>query len=90
MSETQTAVAERATVDPVPDEDEILRVEGLVKHFPIKAGVLKHTVGQVLQEVSRIKRRISSTIGNRPLLMRARKGRARRRACAWNERLAMD
>ena len=27
--------------------DEILRVEGLVKHFPIKAGVLKHTVGQV-------------------------------------------
>jgi oligopeptide/dipeptide ABC transporter ATP-binding protein len=27
--------------------DEILRVEGLVKHFPIKAGVFKHTVGQV-------------------------------------------
>jgi peptide/nickel transport system ATP-binding protein/oligopeptide transport system ATP-binding protein len=35
---------------PVADEitgDAILRVEGLVKHFPIKAGVLKHTVGQV-------------------------------------------
>jgi len=47
VSETQTAVAERATLDPVPDEDEILRVEGLVKHFPIKAGLLKHTVGQV-------------------------------------------
>ena len=27
--------------------DDILRVEGLVKHFPIKAGFLKHTVGQV-------------------------------------------
>jgi oligopeptide/dipeptide ABC transporter ATP-binding protein len=27
--------------------DEILRVEGLVKYFPIKSGVFKHTVGQV-------------------------------------------
>jgi peptide/nickel transport system ATP-binding protein len=27
--------------------DEMLRVEGLVKHFPIKAGIFKHTVGQV-------------------------------------------
>ena len=27
--------------------DDILRVEGLVKHFPIKAGLLKRTVGQV-------------------------------------------
>ena len=27
--------------------DVLLRVEGLVKHFPIKAGLLKHTVGQV-------------------------------------------
>ena len=27
--------------------DELLRVEGLVKHFPIKAGVFKHTVGAV-------------------------------------------
>ena len=26
---------------------EILRVEGLVKHFPLKAGVLRHTVGHV-------------------------------------------
>src|SRR4029078_9653124 len=26
---------------------ELLRIEGLVKHFPIKAGVFKHTVGQV-------------------------------------------
>jgi oligopeptide/dipeptide ABC transporter ATP-binding protein len=28
-------------------EDELLRVEGLVKHFPIKAGVFRHTVGQI-------------------------------------------
>ena len=27
--------------------EELLRVEGLVKHFPIKSGVFKHTVGQV-------------------------------------------
>jgi oligopeptide/dipeptide ABC transporter ATP-binding protein len=27
--------------------EELLRVEGLVKHFPIRAGVFKHTVGQV-------------------------------------------
>ena len=30
-----------------PNGDDILRIEGLVKHFPIKAGLLKHTVGQV-------------------------------------------
>jgi oligopeptide/dipeptide ABC transporter ATP-binding protein len=29
------------------DEDTLLRVEGLVKYFPIKAGLFKHTVGQV-------------------------------------------
>ncbi|MEP7225441.1 MAG: dipeptide ABC transporter ATP-binding protein [Actinomycetota bacterium] len=27
--------------------DELLRIEGLVKHFPVKSGVFKHTVGQV-------------------------------------------
>ena len=27
--------------------DALLRVEGLVKHFPVKSGVFKHTVGQV-------------------------------------------
>jgi oligopeptide/dipeptide ABC transporter ATP-binding protein len=27
--------------------DEILRIEGLVKHFPIKSGIFKRTVGQV-------------------------------------------
>ena len=39
---------------PAPDDspvmasdDALLRVEGLVKHFPIKSGVFKHTVGAV-------------------------------------------
>jgi oligopeptide/dipeptide ABC transporter ATP-binding protein len=27
--------------------EQLLRIEGLVKHFPVKAGVFKHTVGQV-------------------------------------------
>src|SRR3954469_21092358 len=26
---------------------EILRIEGLIKHFPIRAGILKRTVGQI-------------------------------------------
>ncbi len=46
---------EAAPVGPTSEEsvaaanegDQLLRVEGLVKHFPIKAGVFKHTVGQV-------------------------------------------
>ena len=32
---------------PVAEEDALLRVDGLVKHFPIKAGVFKRTVGAV-------------------------------------------
>jgi oligopeptide/dipeptide ABC transporter ATP-binding protein len=48
MSETSTEVlAEGPAEATAPREDHILRVEGLVKHFPIKAGLLKHTVGQV-------------------------------------------
>jgi oligopeptide/dipeptide ABC transporter ATP-binding protein len=38
-----TAAATHAT----SSGDDILQVEGLVKHFPIKAGVFKHTVGHV-------------------------------------------
>jgi oligopeptide/dipeptide ABC transporter ATP-binding protein len=38
-----TAAAAHEAADP----NEILRIEQLVKHFPIKAGVMKHTVGQV-------------------------------------------
>jgi oligopeptide/dipeptide ABC transporter ATP-binding protein len=40
-----------ATVSPeealAARDGEILRIEGLVKHFPIRKGVFKHTVGQV-------------------------------------------
>jgi oligopeptide/dipeptide ABC transporter ATP-binding protein len=46
MSQVETSVAP-AESPVVADPDQILRVEGLVKHFPIKAGLLKRTVGQV-------------------------------------------
>ncbi|HLG10016.1 MAG TPA: dipeptide ABC transporter ATP-binding protein [Gaiellaceae bacterium] len=48
MTETETtpAVAE-AAASASSNGNELLRVENLVKHFPIKAGVFKHTVGQV-------------------------------------------
>ena len=46
MSDSETAVA--ATPESTTEGgDTLLRIEGLVKHFPIKAGVFKHTVGQV-------------------------------------------
>ena len=32
---------------PVAEDDALLRIEGLVKHFPIKSGVFKSTVGAV-------------------------------------------
>jgi oligopeptide/dipeptide ABC transporter ATP-binding protein len=35
------------TQDPAPQAEEILRVESLVKHFPIRAGLFKRTVGYV-------------------------------------------
>jgi len=46
MSEASTAVTTDATAAE-SSADEILRVEGLVKHFPIKSGVFKRTIGQV-------------------------------------------
>ena len=46
MTETEALTAsERARMEA--SGDELLRIEGLVKHFPIKAGLFKHTVGQV-------------------------------------------
>ena len=46
MSEAQALTAsERARMEA--SGEELLRIEGLVKHFPIKAGLFKHTVGQV-------------------------------------------
>jgi peptide/nickel transport system ATP-binding protein/oligopeptide transport system ATP-binding protein len=42
---SQTATAEAQAASAL--DGDLLRVEGLVKYFPIKAGVFKHTVGQV-------------------------------------------
>jgi oligopeptide/dipeptide ABC transporter ATP-binding protein len=47
VSETPAATTERAAEVSTSGGDELLRVDGLVKHFPIKAGVFKHTVGHV-------------------------------------------
>ena len=46
MSEAQAIAAD---VPPAASSNgnELLRIENLVKHFPIKAGLFKHTVGQV-------------------------------------------
>jgi oligopeptide/dipeptide ABC transporter ATP-binding protein len=41
------AQAAASPPDSVEASAEILRVEDLVKHFPIKAGIFKHTMGQV-------------------------------------------
>ena len=46
MSELASATTPAAASEAA-DPNEILRIESLVKHFPIKAGVMKHTVGQV-------------------------------------------
>jgi peptide/nickel transport system ATP-binding protein/oligopeptide transport system ATP-binding protein len=44
----ETAAEPRTpTPDEASDDNTLLRVEGLVKHFPIKAGVFKHTIGHV-------------------------------------------
>ena len=43
-TEPATAQAREAVAK---DDDNLLRIEGLVKYFPIKAGIFKHTVGQV-------------------------------------------
>jgi oligopeptide/dipeptide ABC transporter ATP-binding protein len=49
VSENPTTSLRDAPAEAVPaaDGSEILRLEGLVKHFPIKAGIFKRTVGQV-------------------------------------------
>ncbi|HJR96017.1 MAG TPA: dipeptide ABC transporter ATP-binding protein [Gaiellaceae bacterium] len=47
MSETETATPQAAATAAASNGNELLRVEDLVKHFPIKAGILKRTVGQV-------------------------------------------
>jgi oligopeptide/dipeptide ABC transporter ATP-binding protein len=44
---TVEAFHQPASEEASPNGDALLRVEDLVKNFPIKAGVFKHTVGQV-------------------------------------------
>ena len=44
MSDAQAAAS--AAQAPATG-DEVLRVEGLVKHFPVKAGVFRHTIGEI-------------------------------------------
>jgi peptide/nickel transport system ATP-binding protein/oligopeptide transport system ATP-binding protein len=46
MGQVETSAA-AAEATAAADPNAILRVEGLVKHFPIKSGMFKRTVGQV-------------------------------------------
>ena len=41
------AVVDDAIHERAGEGEEILRIEGLVKHFPIRAGILKRTVGHI-------------------------------------------
>jgi peptide/nickel transport system ATP-binding protein len=45
MSEPEPEL--EAIHEPAPHGQEILRLEGVVKHFPIRAGILKRVVGQI-------------------------------------------
>jgi len=47
VSITEAAASETTAGTPSPNGTDLLRVEDLVKHFPIKAGIFRHTVGQV-------------------------------------------
>ena len=47
MTESAQELVDGAVAAAEADPNEILRVENLVKWFPIKAGVFKHTIGQV-------------------------------------------
>ncbi len=47
MSETQRLSTEAHPAAPTSNGHDLLRIEDLVKHFPVKAGFLKRTVGQV-------------------------------------------
>jgi oligopeptide/dipeptide ABC transporter ATP-binding protein len=47
VSQTETSTATPVEHNGSGDADALVRVEGLVKHFPIKSGLFKRTVGQV-------------------------------------------
>jgi oligopeptide/dipeptide ABC transporter ATP-binding protein len=46
-TDTDTTTTEAVTAEPSSNGNALLRIDDLVKHFPIKAGVFKRTVGQV-------------------------------------------
>jgi peptide/nickel transport system ATP-binding protein/oligopeptide transport system ATP-binding protein len=47
MNDAQVRAAEMEAPLAEPDANDLLRIEGLVKHFPIRRGILKRAVGQV-------------------------------------------
>ncbi len=47
MSATETAVADSTSSAAASNGNDLLRIDSLVKHFPIKAGFFRRTVGQV-------------------------------------------
>jgi oligopeptide/dipeptide ABC transporter ATP-binding protein len=47
VTEAQVEAAQTEARLAEPDANELLRVEGLVKHFPIRAGIFKRSVGAV-------------------------------------------
>jgi oligopeptide/dipeptide ABC transporter ATP-binding protein len=47
MTQVETRPAATEATEAARDPNEILRIESLVKYFPIKAGVFRRTVGQV-------------------------------------------
>ncbi len=47
MTQAEVATAQPTLADGERDPNEILRIEGLVKHFPIRAGLFKRNVGAV-------------------------------------------
>ena len=47
MSETETVLRDDSVAAPSSNGPDLLRIEELVKHFPIKAGFFKRTIGQV-------------------------------------------
>ena len=47
MSVPETRLSDNTLDNRLTTGSEILRIEGLVKHFPIRAGVLKRTVGRI-------------------------------------------
>jgi oligopeptide/dipeptide ABC transporter ATP-binding protein len=47
VSETETVLRDDSMAAPSSNGHDLLRIEELVKHFPIKAGFFKRTIGQV-------------------------------------------